>query len=291
MLHDNRDEFLKMLERTAAQTGFTLRLLEKDYYITVVLSGINELSKDLVFKGGTALSKIYYSYYRLSEDLDFTLKMPADSTTRTARSRAMKPIKESLRPFLKRFGMRAEGLDKAGHRESTQYIFYLDYDSVVLDKKESIKLEIGLRFNPLLPVAAKRVTHKFLHPFTKEPLFDAGSVNCLALKELVAEKLRAAATREVIAGRDFYDLGYLLRGDFDFKDKEVLRLFRKKLEEDNFSSDLKRYRVNLGRNDKEIKEMKARVEDELFPVLTMDEQRRFDMQKTLDELNRVFGDI
>jgi predicted nucleotidyltransferase component of viral defense system len=203
----------------------------------------------------------------------------------------MKPIKEALKPFLKNFSMSIENLDKAGHRESTQYIFYLDYDSVVLSKKESIKLEIGLRFNPLLPAVIKKVNHKFLHPFTKEELFDAGSVNCLALKELVAEKLRAAATRETIAGRDFYDLGYLLKEKFDFKDKELLSLFMKKLEEDGFSADLKKYRVNLGRTEKEIEEMKERVKDELFPVLTLDEQKSFDMQKTLDGLNSVFKGI
>lgn len=284
MLHSNKEEFLKILERTSAQTGFPLRLLEKDYYITIVLSKINGLSKDLVFKGGTCLSKIYYSYYRLSEDLDFTLKLPAKKSTRTIRSNAMKPIKESLRAFLNNFGMSIEGLDKAEHRESTQYIYYLDYDSVVLNKKESIKLEIGLRFNPILPAVTKKVNHKFLHPFTKEPLFDARSVNCLALKELIAEKLRAAATRKIIAGRDFYDVGYLLKKRFNFKDEELLSLFKKKLEEDGFSSDLKEYRVNLGRTDKEIEEMKARVEDELFPVLTIDEQKKFDMQKVLDSL-------
>lgn len=288
MLHENKEEFIKILERTSAQTGFPLRILEKDYYITIILLKINELSKDLIFKGGTCLSKIYYSYYRLSEDLDFTLKLPANST-RTVRSNAMKPIKEALKPFLKNLGMSIEGLDKAGHRESTQYIYYFDYDSVVLSKKESIKLEIGLRFNSLLPAVLKKVNHKFLHPFTKEPLFDAGSVNCLALKELVAEKLRAAATREIIAGRDFYDLGYLLKENFNFNDKELLTLLKKKLEEDNFHSDLKKYSVNLGRTDKEIEEMKARIKDELFTVLTLDEQKSFDMQETLDNLNKAFA--
>ncbi|MEW6074999.1 MAG: nucleotidyl transferase AbiEii/AbiGii toxin family protein [Candidatus Omnitrophota bacterium] len=282
---------MKILERTSAQTGFPLRLLEKDYCITVILSKINELSNDLVFKGGTCLSKIYYSYYRLSEDMDFTLKLPAGTPARKTRSNAMKPIKEKLKAFLKNFSMSVEGLDKAGHRESTQYIYYLDYNSVVLNKKESIKLEIGLRFNPILANVINKVNHKFLHPFTNEPLFDAGSVNSLALKELVAEKLRAAATREVIAARDFYDLGYLLKEKFCFRDKELLSLFQKKLEEDNFSSNLDKYRVNLGRTDKEIEEMKGRVKDELFPVLTIDEQKKFDMQKTLDELNKVFAKI
>lgn len=290
MLHSDKVEFLKILERTSAQIGFPLRMLEKDYYITIVLSRINELGKDLVFKGGTCLSKIYYSYYRLSEDLDFTLKL-SGASTRTTRSNAIKPVKEKVKLFLKSFDMSIEGIEKAGHRESAQYIFYLDYHSVVLNKKESIKLEIGLRFNPILPAVTKKVNHRFLHPFTKEPLFDAGSVNCLALKELVAEKLRAASTRETIAARDFYDLGYLLKEKFDFRDKEFLFLFKKKLEEDKFSSDLKQYSVNLGRADKEIEEMKSRIGDELFPVLTLEEQKSFDMVKTLEALNRVFKGI
>jgi predicted nucleotidyltransferase component of viral defense system len=291
MLHSNKDEFLKILERTSAQTGFTLRLLEKDYYITVVLSGISMLNNALIFKGGTCLSKIYYSYYRLSEDLDFTLKLPSNSSTRSVRRNAIKPIKEKIRPFLKKYNMSIENLDKTGHRESTQYIYYLDYNSAVLSNKESIKLEIGMRFNPLLSGITKKVNHKFLHPFTKESLFDARSVNCLALKELVAEKLRATATREVIAARDFYDLDYLLREKFNFMDKEVLELFRKKLEEDGFSSELSKYQVNLGRTDKEIDEMMSRIEDELFPVLTLNEQKSFNMIKTLDELNKVFDGI
>lgn len=291
MLHSDREEFLRVLERASAQTGFPLRLLEKDYYITIVLSKINELSRDLVFKGGTCLSKIYYSYYRLSEDLDFTLRLASGNSTRTSRRNAIRPIKQSLRSFLKRLGMSIESVDKAGHRDSTQYIYYLDYNSVVLGKKESIKLEIGMRANPVLPTVAGKINHRFVHPFTNEPLFDGGTVNCLALKELVAEKLRATATRETIASRDFYDLGYLLRNKFNFKDKELLSLFKKKLEEDGFSSDLKEYRVNLGRVNSEIEEMKATVEYELFPVLTADEQESFDIQATLDELNRALAGI
>jgi predicted nucleotidyltransferase component of viral defense system len=142
-----------------------------------------------------------------------------------------------------------------------------------------------------LPIVMKKVNHKFIHPFTQEPLFDTKSVNCLALKELVAEKLRAAATRKSIAGRDFYDLGFLLRKKFDFMDREQLDLFKKNLKEDNFPSDLRKYRVNLGRSDDEIEEMMLRLGDELFPVLTVSEQRSFNMVKILNELNSMFSDI
>jgi len=286
MIHENKEEFLRVLNSTAAQTPFQLDLLEKDYYLSLLLSGIGSLSDDLIFKGGTCLSKVYYSYYRLSEDLDFSMKLP-QKVTRTIRRNVIQPVKDKIQLFAKNYGMNVEGVEKAGRNESKQYIYYVDYDSVVLEKKQSIKLEIGLRFNPMLPVVKQKVSHKFLHPFTKKPLFDGGSVNCLALKEMVSEKMRAAAVRLAIAPRDFYDLGFLLKAGFDFKDKELWQLFKRKLAEDGFETDLKKYRVNLGRSDKEIEDMNSRIEGELFDILTLEEKKIFNLQKTLDGLNEV----
>ncbi|MBU2495440.1 MAG: nucleotidyl transferase AbiEii/AbiGii toxin family protein [Candidatus Omnitrophica bacterium] len=291
MIHDNKDDFLKVLERTSGQTGFSLGFLEKDYYITILLTGINSLSDGLILKGGTCLNKIYYSYYRLSEDLDFSMKLPAGDVTRTTRSNLMKPVKEKIREFAKNRGMTVEGIDRAGRNVSKQYIFQIEYGSVVVDKTQTIKLEIGLRFNPFLPVSKKSVSHTFLHPFTKEPLFDGGSVNCFALKELVAEKLRAAATRLTIAPRDFYDLGYLLKSGFNFKDPEFWQLFKKKLTEDEFDTDLKKYRFNLGRSDQEISDMSARIEAELLDVLTLEEKKTFNLANTLMNINAVLKNM
>jgi len=229
MLHSNKEEFQKILEQTAAQTGFTLSLLEKDYYITLLISGINNLSEGLIFKGGTCLNKIYYSYYRLSEDLDFSMQLPGGEITRTIRRKTIKPVKDKIESFVKNYGLSIEDMDKAGRNESTQYIYSLQYNSEVTGSRQSIKLEIGLRFNPILPVSNQKVNHKFLHPFTKEPLFDGGTVNCMSLKELVSEKMRAAATRKKIAPRDFYDIGYLIKAGFNFNDKELVKLFQEKL--------------------------------------------------------------
>ena len=132
----------------------------------------------------------------------------------------------------------------------------------------TIKFEIGLRFNPFEDTQKHNVNHCFLHPFTGQALFDAGKVNCLSLKELVAEKLRAAAIRPVIAPRDFYDIDFILRNNFNMADVSVAELFRKKLEEDNADTDLNKYKINLSRSDQEIKDMKSRINVELFDVLT-----------------------
>jgi hypothetical protein len=108
------------------------------------------------------------------------------------------------------------------------------------------------------------------------------------LKELIAEKIRAAATRENIAPRDFYDVDFVLRNGFDIANPDFLILFRKKLEEDEKDNDLSIYRLNLGRKDKEIQDMKKRIKEELHEVLTPSERIQFDMDAALERINRAF---
>jgi predicted nucleotidyltransferase component of viral defense system len=287
MIHNDKEKFRDLVDRTASMTGFYAPLMEKDYYLTFILSRVNDLCEDLIFKGGTCLNKIYYSYYRLSEDLDFSMRLPEYTTSRGNRRKCIQLVKDNIESFAKRLGLRLEGVDKAGRNESKQYIYYFVYDPVTMPSEQTIKFEIGLRFNPFLKPEARLVQHKFLHPFTGEPLFDAGKVNCLSLNEIVSEKLRAAALREIIAPRDFYDLDFILRNNFNLADKEVMRLFKKKIEEDGGDTDLRKYRVNMGRSDAEIKDMRSRIKAELFEVLTKEEQQNFDLDSALKRINRA----
>lgn len=285
MLHRDKEKFSDVIYRVVRETGFPAQLVEKDYYLTLILSRINDLSSDLVFKGGTCLNKIYYSYYRLSEDLDFSMKLPAATVTRGQRHKSIQPVKDGIENFVTQFDLQIDGMESAGRNESKQYVYNFVYDSALLPSQRRIKFEIGLRFNPILEVETHPVRHKFLHPFTGEPLFDGGKLICLSLKEIVSEKLRAAALREVIVPRDFYDLDFIVRQGFDLADRGLHALFLKKIKEDEGDPDPARYRVNLGRSDQEIKDMKSRIETELFDVLTVKERAYFDLDVALKRIN------
>ena len=66
----------RVLRRMAAERRLGLDIVEKDYALGWILKGVSasSVSDNLVFKGGTALSKVYYPLnWRISEDLDFTL--------------------------------------------------------------------------------------------------------------------------------------------------------------------------------------------------------------------------
>jgi len=60
------------IETVATKLGVSRETIEKDYCLTWFLFGLAEspLWRDIIFYGGTALKKIYFSDYRFSEDLD-----------------------------------------------------------------------------------------------------------------------------------------------------------------------------------------------------------------------------
>ena len=71
-VHEDSDSFREAVNFTAAETKFAARLIEKDYFCTVLLGYFGAaVGEELIFKGGTCLAKVHADFYRLSEDLDF----------------------------------------------------------------------------------------------------------------------------------------------------------------------------------------------------------------------------
>ena len=64
------------VQKLALKNNVSPEIIEKDYLIELVLyyfSKDNFLYENLVFRGGTALKKVYFPKYRFSEDLDFVI--------------------------------------------------------------------------------------------------------------------------------------------------------------------------------------------------------------------------
>ena len=92
--HEDVALFREAVQFTAAESGFAARLIEKDYFCTVLLAYLSGAAgNELVFKGGTCLAKVHSELYRLSEDLDYTIPVPVDAP-RTERSKRVERVKE-----------------------------------------------------------------------------------------------------------------------------------------------------------------------------------------------------
>lgn len=64
-----------VLAQAANRTGLPVQAVEKDLWVTVALQLVFSLpvSKHLVFKGGTSLSKVWKVIQRFSEDIDLAI--------------------------------------------------------------------------------------------------------------------------------------------------------------------------------------------------------------------------
>jgi hypothetical protein len=85
---------------------------------------------DLVFKGGTCLSKVHLGFFRLSEDLDFSISLPANAT-RSARSAKVRPVKTIIEQVASRIAGCSLAAPLAGANDSTQYNGELEYASML----------------------------------------------------------------------------------------------------------------------------------------------------------------
>lgn len=275
-----------LIPAIAGQKKFRPAIVEKDYYLTVILNNIHSLLSDkIVFKGGTLLNKVHLNYHRLSEDLDFTYYGDTDLSSRSGRSRAIAPIRGKMPEFLKMLELKSDNPRGEGFNNSTQYIFSIQYPSFITVKDENIKIEISLRQTPIDKPVFNVIKHFYQDPFTGEDLIPSNKVLSLSFNEAVAEKLKCAINRKDVAIRDYYDLWHIAEHGFDFYDDVFIRLLKRKLADEGYSGD---YRSNFGRSDGNLAQIYRQVDTDLLPVMRAGEV--FSIDALLNRFNAILSD-
>ena len=281
----DRKQLKELIPVIAAQRKFRPAIVEKDYYLTVILNNIESLLTDkIVFKGGTLLNKIHLNYHRLSEDLDFTYRSTGGLETRSQRSRAIGPIRDRMPEFLQVLGLKSSKPDGEGFNNSTQYLFSIQYPSAVTAKEENINLEISLRQLPLEAPVRCTIKHFYQDPFSGADLIPMHSVWALSFLEAVAEKLKAAIARKDVAVRDYYDAWHIAEAGFDFFQDKFIRLFKTKLANDDYHGD---FRHNFGLDAERIALLDRQIHTDLIPVIRAGEQ--FNLKLVFEKFNDIFA--
>jgi len=270
--HEDRDLFLEAVNFMAAQTGFSARLVEKDYFCTVLLKYLATAGV-LVFKGGTCLAKVHAEFYRLSEDLDFVIPMPSDATRAERRVQAavVRKMFAELPSQLDVFRV-IEPL--AGANRSTQYVAVIGYDSLLGRRQDRIKIEIGLREPLLTPVFGGAAGTVLLDPVSGQPMIPQVTLSCISRIEAFAEKFRAALSRREVAIRDFYDIDHAVRRlDLQPQDSALIEFVRRKLAiPGNEAADVSETRLAV---------LRQQLEPQLKPVLRDEDFVQFDLERAI----------
>lgn len=205
-----------VIRQSVERTGIQQPVVERDYAISYILAGIDSvpvLARSLVFKGGTALKKLYIPNYRFSEDLDFSA---VDAPKGDALMSILEEATEETRRLLNERGPFTLDISRYTEREphpGGQEAFNI---RVGFPWQRETLCRIKLEISHDEPVLRKPENRALIHGY-EERL--SVTVRCYCLEEIVAEKLRALLQtheRLVTRGwarpraRDYYDLWRIL---------------------------------------------------------------------------------
>jgi len=188
------------IQQKAREVGVRDQQIEKDYILSWILKGIaqhEQLSKIIVFKGGTVLKKIYFEDYRFSEDLDFTLMNNAISN-----EQIFEWFKETFEYIKEEANISLEIIDNNEY-EDGGINFYISYIGPLGGRGNNKRVKIDI----------SRSEQLVFEPIMKDVFIGYSDMEehqllCYPLEEVLVEKMRSVMQR--MQARDFYDIWYLL---------------------------------------------------------------------------------
>ncbi|MBU2099783.1 nucleotidyl transferase AbiEii/AbiGii toxin family protein [Candidatus Micrarchaeota archaeon] len=230
------DEIKKLSESEFKDLAVLLKFnpifLAKDYYLTLVLYLIRNINR-IYFKGGTALQKIFLNYSRLSEDIDFTV------------TKDISIVKQEIISALQESGFFERITEDKTVEDFTRLVVhYTGFNG----EKEKVFIDLNKRAKLFLLPEKHEIKH-FYNEFI--PSF---SLNTLAKKELIAEKVSAAITRN--KPRDHFDVYEIIQAkqEIDFE------IVRKKCRQSKKEFDITRMFNNANK-------LKNRWDKDLIPLI------------------------
>jgi len=92
----NHEDFRFFIQEVSKQVGLETFIVEKDYWVSFILKNLtkSEFAEEIVFKGGTCLSKAYNLIERFSEDVDLLMLETENTQSKTQKEKRLIAIRE-----------------------------------------------------------------------------------------------------------------------------------------------------------------------------------------------------
>ncbi|MDO4922241.1 MAG: nucleotidyl transferase AbiEii/AbiGii toxin family protein [Phascolarctobacterium sp.] len=217
LIHNNREEFQELISVISKEKGIEEWIVEKDYYVTIILKYLTQALPDLVFKGGTSLSKCYRIISRFSEDIDLTTHVkPTEGQKRNIKSRILAIIQE--------LNLKLDNPDEIlSRRNYNKYI--IKYKSVIPIENDFIESQIILETVyktiafPVVQLPVNNIMGDYLSeknlPFIENYQLEPFVMPVQELSRTFADKIFAIcdyylAAKESSNSRHIYDIYMLL---------------------------------------------------------------------------------
>ena len=184
----------QIFEAAARQLRMDTAFVEKDWFVTQVISivaGIRQEGFEVIFSGGTALSKAHSLLYRFSEDVDFRVIAAPHLHTR----RTLSGFKNSVLHSLRENGFKIEDHHITARDGNRFFAVELEYETA-FPRTDALRPHIQIEMTvrdiqlPCLPLPVS----SFLNELARRPP-EVPVIGCIDPVESAADKLSAIAWR------------------------------------------------------------------------------------------------
>ena len=223
-LHQDIKLFSDTLRAASQHLGIKLEFVEKDYWITLVLSRLahSKYVNESVFKGGTSLSKGFNLIERFSEDIDIAI-INDKGKTRNEIKNLIRTIEKEITLDLTEQLM--EGITSKGSRFRKSVFNFITTEKANTNNKLIIEINSFTNPFPYQRLIIKSMVFDFLTQTKNEKYIEQYNlqsieVNVLTKEQTIMEKMVSLirfSFKENIADsisekiRHFYDLYYLMK--------------------------------------------------------------------------------
>lgn len=145
-LHEDKELFMDILGETAKNLSLPTSIVEKDYYVTLFLKLIVQKQPDIIFKGGTSLSKCFKHIDRFSEDIDLNLECSVKPTEGQRQK-----LKENILSVIEEMKLSLTNLeDIRSRRDYNRYIvdYPCAFNSTFLKQNLIVETAVFIRAYP-----------------------------------------------------------------------------------------------------------------------------------------------
>lgn len=199
MLHNDHSLFEQVVLRVSEDAGIEASIVEKDYYVTLFLQRIVAQLPNIIFKGGTSLSKCYKLINRFSEDIDLNIETETHPT-----EGQRKKLKEVIVSIIDEFGFTLSNPDQVrSRRDYNRYI--VDYPTIfpISYLKEHLIVEtaVYIKAYPCKRMLASSLIYDYLERNGYEDLIEQYGLQPFELNVQAAER---TLVDKVFALADYY---------------------------------------------------------------------------------------
>ena len=217
-LHHDQEAFSELIVGTSNELHIPGNIIEKDYFVTLALKELSAHLKDMVFKGGTSLTKCYQLLDRFSEDIDISYAAESGAPNESRK----KLLKKAVLTTVDSLGLNNNNLNEI--RSRRLYNCYRANYPSVYSKSPFLKSELVIEtYVALLPFpTVTKMVDNYLYRFLEK----IGALHIAQQYDLLPFPITTQTLERTLIDKIYAICDYYLEGKVDKHSRHLYDIYK-----------------------------------------------------------------